>query len=486
MKLISTRDNNEKLDATRATLKGIAPDGGLYVPSIFPRLDDIDSLKDLSYPELAADVLGLFFDDIRGLDALTNEAYSSFDDKRVAPVVKTAPGEYVLELWHGPTLAFKDMALSVLPRLMIAAMETGDKDVLILVATSGDTGKAALEGFRDVNRTHIVVFYPDDGVSDMQRLQMVTQEGNNTHVFAVRGNFDDAQNGVKAIFTDSAFSSTVEKQGYALSSANSINFGRLAPQIAYYFWAYCQLLSRGEIVQGERINFVVPTGNFGNILAAYYAKKMGLPVEKLICASNKNNVLTDFFRKGEYTLNREFFKTMSPSMDILISSNLERLLFELTGRDAQVVKGMMRCLRDEGAYAIDGAAKKALEDDFYADWCSEEETIACIRETFAQKGYLLDTHTAVAAGVYQKYQSTGDKTKTVIVSTASPYKFPEDVLRSLGTDTTGMSAFDMARHLSTMTATAIPKQIAALETKDVLHDQVVGKDAMRDAVLSVL
>jgi threonine synthase len=315
---------------------------------------------------------------------------------------------------------------------------------------------------------------------------MVTQEGNNTHVFAVHGNFDDAQNGVKSIFTDSTFANAVEAQGYALSSANSINFGRLAPQIAYYFWAYSQLLARGEISPGERTNFVVPTGNFGNILAAYYAKKMGLPVAKLICASNKNNVLTDFFRKGEYTLDREFFKTMSPSMDILISSNLERLLFELTGRNAQAVKEMMDRLKDDGAYAIDGVAKNALQDDFYADWCSEEETMACIRDTFLQKGYLVDTHTAVAAGVYQKYRSTGDKTKTIVVSTASPYKFPEDVLRSLGANTKEMSAFDMARRLSEMTKTAIPRQIIALETKDVRHDQVVGKDAMREAVLSVL
>ena len=407
MKLISTRNTGEQMEASQATLKGIAPDGGLYVPSDFPHIGNIDSLKDLPYPALAARVLELFFDDIDGLDALAKEAYSSFDDEAVAPVVKIAPGEFMLELWHGPTLAFKDMALSVLPRLMTAAMKTGGKDVLILVATSGDTGKAALEGFCDVARTRIIVFYPDDGVSDMQRLQMVTQEGANTDVFAVRGNFDDAQNGVKAIFMDSAFANTVENQGYALSSANSINFGRLAPQIAYYFWAYAQLLTRGEIAPSERINFVVPTGNFGNILAAYYAKQMGLPVAKLICASNKNNVLTDFFRKGEYTMNREFYKTMSPSMDILISSNLERLLFELTGRDAQAVKDMMRHLKDEGAYAIDGGAKKALEEDFYADWCSEEETMACIRDTFTQKGYLLDTHTAVAAGVYEKYQSMG-------------------------------------------------------------------------------
>ena len=307
MKLISTRNSKERLDASRATLRGIAPDGGLYVPDFFPVIGDMETLLGMSYPSLAAKVLGLFFDDIDGLPKLTEAAYKSFDDKSVAPVKRIGQGEYVMELWHGPTLAFKDMALSVLPRLMTAAMSSeNDKDVLILVATSGDTGKAALEGFCDVNRTRIIVFYPNEGVSDMQRLQMVTQEGANTHVVAVHGNFDDAQNGVKAIFGDKTFAEAVGEKCYVLSSANSINFGRLAPQIAYYFWAYTQLLERGEIAGGDKINFVVPTGNFGNILAGYYAKKMGLPVAKLICASNKNNILTDFFRKGEYSLKRDF------------------------------------------------------------------------------------------------------------------------------------------------------------------------------------
>ena len=470
-----------------ATLKGIAPDGGLYVPAAFPSLGDIAGFLKMDYAALAAKVLTLFFDDIADMGALTRQAYASFDDSSVAPVERIAPGEFVMELWHGPTLAFKDMALSVLPRLMTAAMrKTDSKDVLILVATSGDTGKAALEGFRDVERTRIIVFYPNEGVSDMQRLQMVTQEGSNTDIVAVRGNFDDAQNGVKAIFGDAQFSDTVGERGYALSSANSINFGRLAPQIAYYIWAYAQLMERGEIADGEKINFVVPTGNFGNILAAYYAKKMGLPIAKLICASNKNNVLTDFFNKGEYSLKREFHKTMSPSMDILISSNLERLLFELVGRDANAVGDMMRRLKDEGAYAIGGAAKAELDADFYADWCSEEETMACIKDTFERYGYLLDTHTAVAAGVYEKYKATGDKTKTVVVSTASPYKFPQDVLKSLGADTQGLSAFDMAQRLCDMTGMAIPQQIKDLESKDVIHDKVVDVDAMPDAVLAGL
>ncbi|MDD5018746.1 MAG: threonine synthase [Eubacteriales bacterium] len=485
MKLISTRNSGERIEASRATLQGIAPDGGLYVPVSFPDIGALGDIVGMHYAALCAKVLGLFFDDIKDLEALTQSAYRQFDDESVAPVKKIGAGEYVLELWHGPTLAFKDMALSVLPRLMTASMDKG-RDILILVATSGDTGKAALEGFCDVERTKILVFYPDDGVSDMQRLQMVTQEGGNTHVVAVKGNFDDAQNGVKAIFTDSGFIKTINDKGYGLSSANSINFGRLAPQIAYYIWAYARLLTYGDISLGEKINFVVPTGNFGNILAAYYAKKMGLPVNKLICASNKNNVLADFFKKGEYSLKRAFYKTMSPSMDILISSNLERLLFELTDRDAAAVTDMMRRLKESGAYAIDGQAKKTLESDFYAGWCDESETMDSIKSTFEEKGYLLDTHTAVAAGVYGKYKKTGDTAKTVIVSTASPYKFPEDVLLSLGEDVSGMSIFDMAQKLSGITGTAVPAQIKALESMPVLHTRVVETGAMRDAVLRIL
>ena len=485
MILVSTRNNAQRLEASAATLAGISPEGGLYVPASFPDIETLGDFTSLSYPALCAKLLGLFYDDIKDLDALTQAAYASFDDEKVAPLKKTADNEYVLELWHGPTLAFKDMALSVLPRLMTAAMD-GGADVLILVATSGDTGKAALEGFCDVPHTRIIVFYPDEGVSDMQRLQMVTQEGDNTHVVAVRGNFDDAQNAVKAMFTDNTFAARVGEKGYSLSSANSINFGRLAPQIAYYFGAYAQLLKNGEIEKDERINFVVPTGNFGNILAAYYAKRMGLPINRLICASNKNNVLTDFFREGAYTLDRPFFKTMSPSMDILISSNLERLLFELVGRDEQAVNAMMSQLKEQGRYDIDGKARKALETEFYADWCDEAETMACIKKTFEEKNYLLDTHTAVAMGVYEKYKKSGDTTKTVVVSTASPYKFPADVLSSLGVDTKGMDSFEMARHLSKLTSTPLPQQITALESKPVRHTAVKDKDALRDAVLEVL
>jgi threonine synthase len=338
-----------------------------------------------------------------------------------------------------------------------------------------------------VDRISIVVFYPDGGVSDMQRLQMVTQEGRNTHVVAVKGNFDDTQTGVKAIFADSEFAEAVSAKGYTFSSANSINFGRLAPQITYYIWAYKKLLESNEIKKGERINFVVPTGNFGNILAAYYAMRMGLPVNKLICASNRNNVLTDFFNKGEYSLKREFYRTMSPSMDILISSNLERLLFELTGKDPEAVKDMMKKLKEQRGYTIDGVAKKTLEQYFYADWCGEDETMDCIKRTFEQKSYLLDTHTAVAESVHEKYRrQTGDDTKTVIVSTASPYKFPDDVLRSLGEDVSGLSGFETAKRLSKATGTAVPEQIIALKNKPERHTTVVEISGMKRAVIEVI
>jgi threonine synthase len=486
MQLISTRNANETAEALSAVLRGIAPDGGLYAPAFFPSLPDLDALLPLRYEALCARVLSLFFESVPDMEALTRAAYESFDAPEVAPVKPIGEGRYALELWHGPTLAFKDMALSVLPRLMTAAMrrEQG-KDVLILVATSGDTGKAALEGFCDVPNTKIFVFYPDEGVSLMQKLQMTTQRGSNTHVAAVRGNFDDAQSGVKAIFADAAFAEKAAEKGFRLSSANSINFGRLAPQIAYYVWAYVQLLSRGEIAKGEKINFAVPTGNFGNILAAYYAKRMGLPVGRLICASNRNNVLTDFFRRGEYSLKRPFYKTISPSMDILISSNLERLLFELAGRDESFVRGMMAQLKAQGRYIIGGSATRALEADFWADWCSEEETMAAIRRTFEQNGYLADTHTAVALGVYGKFRAAGDAAKTVVVSTASPYKFTADVLSALGEEAPA-SPFEAAKRLGERTHTGVPRQLAELETSPVRHHAVVDIPGMAEAVLKVL
>ena len=486
MKLVSTRGKGQALEASQATIAGIAPDGGLYVPSSFPKINAEEFLH-LEYAELVAKILGLFYDDIDELGKLTSDAYAVFDNNDKAPIVKLGEDEYVMELWHGPTLAFKDMALSILPRLMTAALRiNGGKDVLILVATSGDTGKAALEGFCDVDGTRIVVFYPSNGVSDMQKLQMTTQGGSNTKVIGIDGNFDDAQNGVKEIFADEEFAKAIDSNGYRLSSANSINFGRLAPQIAYYVWAYANLRDRGEVNSGEKINFVVPTGNFGNILAAYYAKRMGLPIGKLICASNKNNILTDFFRQGEYNLDRQFYKTMSPSMDILISSNLERLLFELSGRDQGKVSAMMSSLKTKQGYKIDGAEKEELEKDFYADWCGEEETMDIIKRTFDEKGYLIDTHTAVAFGVYKKYKENGDKTKTVIVSTASPYKFPQDVLTSLGVDTDGMDVFEMAEKLSNISKTQVPAQISELMTKKEIHTDVIDKSKLRQAVIESL
>ena len=484
MLLISTRTNNSCIKAGDATLAGIAPDGGLFVPSKFPALD-IEKTLSFPYHNLCAYVLSLFYGGTNALGGITKQAYQNFDHSAVAPVVKIAPCEYMLELWHGPTLAFKDMALSVLPRLMVAAKKSSQK-ILVLVATSGDTGKAALEGFCDVPETRIVVFYPYGGVSQLQRLQMVTQQGGNTHVMAVNGNFDDTQNTVKEIFTDAEFISLALKQGYCLSSANSINFGRLAPQIAYYVSAYAQLAVSKEISVGEEINFVVPTGNFGNILAAFYAKQMGLPIKRLICASNKNNILTDFFNSGTYNLNRPFYKTISPSMDILISSNLERLLFELNSRDASAVAGMMNSLKKNGEYSITSEAKQALRSGFFADWCDEFETAKSIKDTFEEKNYIMDTHTAVAMGVFNKYKKTGDSTKTVIVSTASPYKFPCDVLKSLGQNVCNMSEFEAAIKLSDLTGTKLPKQIMELEGKRIRHAGVFDKGELKQAVLSVL
>lgn len=492
MLLISTRNAAEQKTPLKAVLKGIAPDGGLYVPMDFPTLslDRIEQLQKKSYEEIAGIILSRYIDmSEQELTALTKSAYQSFDDTQVAPLVKLPKGEFVLELFHGPTLAFKDMALQVLPRLMSAALqrEANGKKVLILTATSGDTGKAALEGFKDVPNTAIVVFFPDQGVSDMQKLQMVTQRGDNTFVSAVIGNFDDAQTGVKKIFANQQIEADLAGKGYSLSSANSINFGRLAPQIVYYIYSYVRLLERGEITLGDEINFVVPTGNFGNILAAYYAKKMGLPIHKLICASNKNNVLTDFFRKGVYDKNREFFKTISPSMDILISSNLERLLFELFDRDARKVQELMDSLMSNGQYSIGEEQRKKLEQIFYAEYCNEQETAKAICDTFEKEHYLLDTHTAVAKAVYEKYmRDTNDETKTVIVSTASPYKFAADVLSAVCGEQSQGNAFEMAQKLEQKTGVPIPANILELRDLPVLHSHVEQKEHLADFVRAVI
>lgn len=490
MNVLSTRDNKLQMPALEAVLEGIAGNGGLFVPERFPEIDQ-ERLREASragYPAVAAYILGQYFDmDQSSLLTLAKEAYASFNTPEVVPVRKVAD-LHVMELFHGPTLAFKDMALQVLPRLMRAALDEFHRkeDALILTATSGDTGKAALEGFKDVPRTSVFVFYPYDGVAEMQRLQMATQKGGNVGVSAVKGNFDDAQTGVKRLFMDKEFAAHVKEAGYFLSSANSINIGRLVPQIAYYCHAYVKLVEDGTIGYGDKVDFVVPTGNFGNILAAHYARNMGLPIGKLICASNRNNVLTDFFNQGKYDARREFHKTMSPSMDILVSSNLERLLFEICGRDSATVLGWMDALRDHGSYDIPASAREKLAAEFYADFCDDVETGKAIRRVFEQHKYLMDPHTAVAQAVYDKYrESTGDKTPTVIVSTANPYKFTPDVWQSLAGETV-TDAFAAAEKLSERTGVPIPESIRELKTAPILHNGVAEKDTMGDAVDSFL
>lgn len=440
MYYMSTRNTELKLKSAEAIKKGLSDDGGLFVPSEFPTVStaEIKQMVNMNYIDRAKLVLKKFLTDFTAaeISKCVEGAYGTgFDSDKVAPVVKLADGKYILELWHGPTCAFKDMALQILPRFMTVAMKkTGEnKKIVILVATSGDTGKAALEGFKDVDGTEIIVFYPGDGVSNIQKLQMITQEGANVFVSGIDGNFDDAQTGVKKIFTDEKFGDKLEKSGFVLSSANSINWGRLVPQIVYYISAYCDMVAAGEISIGEKINVCVPTGNFGNILAAYYAEKMGLPVAKFICASNSNNVLTDFIKTGEYDKNRPFYQSVSPSMDILVSSNLERLLFDITGNDAKKVSSMMSKLSKDGKYKLTKALHKKIGNKFWGGFCDDYFTKVQIWKTFTDTGYTLDTHTAVAVDVYEQYVTeTGDKTKTIIASTASPYKFNRDVLSALG------------------------------------------------------
>jgi len=493
MLLKSTRDDKRTLPALEAVLKGISEDGGLFIPEKLPRLsmEDIEKNKNLSYQELAARILNMFFEDIplKDMGEITKEAYSSFDCDEIIPLKKLSEKDFVLELWHGPTLAFKDVALQILPGLMAKALEQKGigEDVLILTATSGDTGKAALEGFCDAPRVKIVVFYPEDGVSDMQKLQMVTQEGKNTFVVAVKGNFDDTQNGVKEIFTDNDAAKNLLEKGYVLSSANSINIGRLTPQIVYYFWSYICLLNRGEISLGEKINIVVPTGNFGNILAAYYAFLMGLPVNKFICASNTNRVLTDFFKRKEYTLkDRKFVKTMSPSMDILISSNLERLIADMV-KDDGAVRKLMEDLKQTESYDIEKYLDTDIVNRFYANWASEEQTKGAIRGTFDEYGYLIDPHTAVGKKVCDDYYAeTKDETPCIIASTANPYKFAGSVLEAFGEETEGLNAFELSEKLSEKTKTNIPKKISELTGKEILHNETIEKDKMLEAILRAL
>lgn len=494
MYYMSTRNTDLKFKSAEAIKKGLSEDGGLFVPSEIPKItkDEISKLKDMTYIERAKYVLKKYLTDFsaKELSDCVEGAYGTgFDSEEVAPVVKLSDGKYILELWHGPTCAFKDMALQILPRFMTVAMKkTGEnKKIVILVATSGDTGKAALEGFKDVEGTEIIVFYPGDGVSDIQKLQMITQEGANVYVSGIDGNFDDAQSGVKAIFTDPEFGEKLEKSGFALSSANSINWGRLVPQIVYYISAYCDMLKAEEITLGEKINVCVPTGNFGNILAAYYAKKMGLPIAKLICASNSNNVLTDFIKTGEYDKNRPFYQSVSPSMDILISSNLERLLFDVCGGDSKKISTMMGKLAKDGKYKLTKALHKKVETHFWGAYCDDYFTKEQIWKTFNETGYTLDTHTAVAVDVYEQYvKETGDDTKTVIASTASPFKFNQSVLSALGEEIDGKGDFELIDTLEEKSGMTTPKSLAELKDKEKRFEGVINKNDMPKLVCDVL
>ncbi|MDO4483637.1 MAG: threonine synthase [Clostridia bacterium] len=494
MPFFSTR-GSDAVTASQAILRGIAPDGGLYVPGEFPQmtLDEIAALQQMSYRERAVSILSRYLDDFTSeeITASVAGAYADgkFDDPAVAPVKKLDDNTFVLELFHGPTMAFKDMALQLLPYLTgLSAKKNGEeREVSILVATSGDTGKAALEGFGDVPGTSCTVFYPLDGVSPVQQLQMTTTAGKNTHVIAVHGNFDDAQTGVKKLFASGEFADAMNSRGKVLSSANSINFGRLVPQVVYYFSAYADLLAAGAITLGDKVSFVVPTGNFGDILAGYYAMQMGLPVAKLICASNRNKVLTDFFATGEYSVQREFYKTDSPSMDILVSSNLERLLYEVSGRDAECVRTWMEELKTQGCYDIGAENLYTLLQTFAAGTADDEETRAEIKRCLTENGYLMDPHTAVASKVLRDYRAENeDDTVTVVLSTANPYKFAMPVLAAVAGDEAlqGLDAFAASDVLERTAGVPVPAQVKALPTLPVLHTAQCDKEDMGKAVLA--
>ncbi len=487
----STRNAKDKVTASQAILKGLADDGGLFVPEQIPKLTaSMEQLKNMSYQETAYEVMKLFFTDFteEELKNCINSAYDSkFDTTEIAPL-KQANGAYFLELFHGSTIAFKDMALSILPYLMITAARKNhvENDIVILTATSGDTGKAALAGFAEVEGTKIIVFYPKDGVSPIQQKQMVTQRGKNTFVVGINGNFDQAQTGVKQMFNDKALSEEMQAHGYQFSSANSINIGRLVPQIVYYVYAYAKLYAAGSLAEGENMNVVVPTGNFGNILAAYYAKQMGVPVGKLICASNENKVLYDFFTTGSYDKNRDFILTSSPSMDILISSNLERLIYQIAGRDAKANSALMQALSLEGKYSITEEMKEQLVE-FYGNYANEEETAAIIQKIYKQDGYVIDTHTAVAACVYEKYQKdSGDMAKTVIASTASPYKFTRSVMTAIDSRYDSMGDFELVDELEQISKVKVPQAIEDIRSAEVLHKTICEVDEMPKVVKEFL
>lgn len=488
----STRNDNVTVTASQAILKGLAQDGGLFVPECIPALDtDMDTLAGMTYQETAYEVMKQFLTDFteEELKSCIAKAYDEkFDTEEIAPL-KQADQAYYLELFHGATIAFKDMALSILPHLLTTSARKNQvkNEIVILTATSGDTGKAALAGFADVPGTRIVVFYPKNGVSPIQEKQMVTQKGDNTFVVGIKGNFDDAQTGVKQIFGDKELEAEMERAGFQFSSANSINIGRLVPQIVYYVYAYAKLYGKGDIKKGEKVNVVVPTGNFGNILAAYYAKNMGVPLGKLICASNENKVLYDFFGTGTYDRNREFILTTSPSMDILISSNLERLIYRICGSDAEKNAEFMSKLNHDGVYAITPEMREQLAD-FYGNYATEEETAEEIASVYKKTGYVLDTHTAVASCVYRKYRKeTGDDAKAVIASTASPYKFTRSVMNAIDKETYDrLSDFELVDELHKLSGVAIPRAIEEIRTAPVLHDTVVDKDKMKAIVKKFL
>ena len=492
MNYSSTRDGSKSVPSSVCLLKGISSDGGLFVPQSFPTLSlaQIASLGDLSYSERAYEILSRFLTDFTDEEILNcvNNAYNSgnFDDRSNAPVTRLCPNESVLELWHGPTLTFKDMALQLLPHLLVTAKNKQgiSDDIMILVATSGDTGKAALEGFCDVDGVRIAVFFPNDGVSMMQKLQMVTQRGDNVTVGAINGNFDDAQTAVKRIFGDKAFNDLLNGRGVRLSSANSINWGRLVPQIVYYFSAYADLYKSGNIELGDEVNFVVPTGNFGNILAGYYAYKMGLPVKKFICASNSNNVLTDFINTGCYNAKREFHKTISPSMDILISSNLERLLYHLADGNSDYIADLMEKLKLHGTYTVTDSVLNKLKESFYGGFATEEQTKATIKSTFEKYGYIMDTHTAVAQSVLEQYRAeTGDDTTAIVVSTASPFKFPASVVSAI--EGSELDELDAAVRLEELGIDQ-PDSLKYLHMKPVLHELVCEKDELSGVIFASL
>ena len=488
----STRNSEETATASEAILKGLTSDGGVFVPDSIPKLNvSLEDLTKMSYQEIAYAVMKEFLTDFteEELKTCINNAYDSkFDTEEIA-VTKKVDGAYYLELFHGATIAFKDMALSILPHLLVTSARKNNvkNEIVILTATSGDTGKAALAGFADVPGTKIIVFYPKAGVCPLQEKQMVTQKGDNTYVIGIKGNFDDAQTGVKKMFSNKELAKVMNDNGFQFSSANSINIGRLVPQVVYYVKAYADLLKQGALKAGEPMNVVVPTGNFGNILASYYAKQMGIPIGKFVCASNKNKVLFDFFETGKYDRNREFYVTTSPSMDILISSNLERMIYRIAGNDAKQCAKFMAALTKDGEYVITDAMKAELSE-FFGAFGSEEETAVKIKEVYDKEGYVMDTHTAVAAVAYDKYKAaTGDdKTPTVIASTASPYKFTRSVMDAIDPAYDAEDDFELVDELNKVSKTAIPKAIEEIRTAPVLHDTVCETAAMEDEVKKIL